>query len=102
MSNPKEKIYEYKYIAKLNTWFKQYSECKLEEFLYSNSYNDDINEYVGIFSGIYIVGNAYLLDDLKEVGIYEYDNFWLEQGYKIGDEVQMRESTNFDNFIIIK
>ncbi len=69
-----------KYIANRNTWFKEGTECTLVE------------EYdgcdFGLFRGIYIISDT------------EYDEFWYNQGYSIGDEVMMNEVCLFNEFNI--
>lgn len=75
---------KYKYTAKADTWFKADSEAKLIEYYYSDT---DGNKY-GLFHGTYVVADG------------NYDKFWYNQGFKVGDEVQMREVCAYDEFII--
>jgi len=75
---------KYKYTAKADTWFKEGTEAFLREYMYSDT---DGNKY-GIFQGTYVVADS------------GYDKFWYDQGYKVGDEVQMRELCAYEEFDI--
>lgn len=84
-----------KYIAKPHTWFKEGTEATILP-------DDDFGEMGGIYEGIYIVGTC--VDDTG--AIYDpyagYNKFWIDKGYKIGDEVIMRELCGHDEFDVIE
>ena len=75
-----------KYIAKPDTWFKEGTECILEDDFRTGHVDSDM----GLFRGIYIVGSN-----------EGYDTYWYNKGYKEGDEVEMNEVCPFDEFDII-
>ena len=83
------------FIAKPDTWFKEGTICTLES-------EDDFGEECGgVYEGTYIVGSCG--DDEEDYDPYNgYDKFWLDQGYKLGDEVVMRELCFHDEFDIIE
>ena len=70
-----------KYIAKKNTWFKEGTEAFREEPTYEGH---------AIYRGTYVIGES------------GYDFYWYRKGYKIGDEVEMREHCSDDEFHQIK
>ena len=69
-----------KYISKKDGWFKEGTECRLIDHIFVDH---------GLFNGIYIVGNS------------DYDKFWHNKGYKVGDEVNMNEICLYDEFDIL-
>jgi len=68
------------YIANIDSWFKEGSECEqLEDYGIS-----------GLYRGIYIVG--------PNIG---YDTFWHKKGYDEGDEVEMNEVCDHGEFLVL-
>ena len=77
-----------RYFAKPDTWYKAGTEVFLEEDL---SDSDGTSGYRGwICRGTYIVSDT------------GYDGFWYAKGYKVGDEVEMRELCNPDEFNVVE
>ena len=70
-----------KYIAKANTWFKEGTEAHREEEILPDS---------AIYRGIYVVGSE------------PCDDYWHKKGYKKGDDVEISEHCNDDEFIIVE
>jgi len=75
---------KYKYTARPATWFKAGSEAFLREY----SHIDSNGSKYGIFEGTYVVEDT------------DYDKYWFKKGYKVGDEVQMRELCAYEEFDI--
>jgi len=83
-----------RYFARPNTWFKSGTEAIRCEEMYEGH---------AIYSGTYIVGSCSMDESdhfPKPYITAGYDKFWYGQGYKNGDEVQMREICSDDEFIV--
>lgn len=74
-----------KYIAKPDTWFNEGTKCILQSDFRDGNFN------IGLFRGTYTVG--------PNEG---YDKFWHKRGHKEGDQVEMNEVCNFDEFDIVE
>lgn len=76
----------YKFFTKPDSWFKEKTEAKLLEYVYTN----DNGIKFGIFNGTYVVGKSH------------YDTFWYNKGYHNGDEVKMDEMCSYNEFYTLK
>jgi hypothetical protein len=83
-----------RYFAKPDTWFKEGTEAFYEEemFLVGELFDEDgISHGSAIYRGTYVVGPN-----------KDYDTYWHNQGYKEGDEVEMREHCCNSEFIVVE
>lgn len=85
-----------RYYAKPDTWFKEGTEAFREEEMWPpGSLTDGVTgEKTGsaIYRGIYVVGSSG----------GDYDGRWYGNGYKDGDEVEMREECTDCEFIVVE
>lgn len=91
-----------RYYAKPDTWFKEGTEAFREEEMWPHGSLTDgrTGKKTGsaIYRGIYVVGSN-KDDEDNDAG---YDNRWYSQGYKDGDEVEMREHSTDDEFFVVE
>jgi hypothetical protein len=80
-----------RYYAKLDTWFKEGTEAFREEemFPHGSLTDGETGEKTGsaIYRGIYVIGSG---------GSY------LDESYKEGEEVEMREHCSDDEFLVVE